>query len=70
MINVLSVDVKQEQQPGAEPISEAQKFQAVISLDPETWRELIELFEIKEPMIKHRPELNQPAEGSTGWYTV
>ncbi|EAS31290.3 nuclear protein Qri2/Nse4 [Coccidioides immitis RS] len=38
-----------------------QKHQAVFSLDFETWRNLIEVFDIKKPLIPHR---NEDAESS------
>ncbi len=45
------------------------KHQAVLSLDMATWQELIEVFEIKEPMIEHRAENAVPEVGARGWYT-
>ncbi|KAI1921329.1 hypothetical protein LOZ64_001611 [Ophidiomyces ophidiicola] len=36
-----------------------EKFQAVFSLDFETWRDLIEVFDIKKPLIPHRDEEEQ-----------
>jgi hypothetical protein len=32
------------------------------------WEELIELFDIKEPMIKHREEEERAPVGAKGWY--
>ncbi|KAG0650346.1 Non-structural maintenance of chromosome element 4 [Hyphodiscus hymeniophilus] len=46
----------------------AHKHQSVIALDMAQWEELIELFDIKEPMIKHRVEEGHTAVGATGWY--
>lgn len=34
----------------------AEKHQAVLALDYAVWRQLIELYEIKEPLIPHRRE--------------
>jgi hypothetical protein len=34
-----------------------------------TWEELIEVFEIHEPMIEHRVEIVQKAIGPRGWYS-
>ena len=45
------------------------KHQAIFSLDMETWEELVEAFEIKEPMIPHRVESAPRALGARGWYT-
>lgn len=48
----------------------SRKHQSVIALDMESWEQLIELFDIKEPMIPHRDEeLQQNAPGVKGWYT-
>lgn len=45
------------------------KHQAVLSLDYETWEELIEVFDIKEPMIEHRKDTAVRELGGKGWYT-
>jgi hypothetical protein len=47
--------------------SDTAKWQAVLALDEESWQELITLFDIKEPMIKHRHEESR-AVGAKGWY--
>ncbi|KAF7136750.1 hypothetical protein CNMCM5793_006219 [Aspergillus hiratsukae] len=45
-----------------------QKHQAIFSLDFETWRQLIEVYDIKESIIKHRKE--NPAQSTGGgWYS-
>ena len=46
----------------------AHKHQSVIALDMEQWEELIELFDIKQPMIKHRQEEKHTSVGAKGWY--
>ena len=46
----------------------ARKHQSVIALDMAEWEELIELFDIKEPMIKHRTEEEHTSIGAKGWY--
>jgi hypothetical protein len=33
-----------------------------------TWKELIEVFEIKQPMIRHRQEEEYNNVGKKGWY--
>jgi hypothetical protein len=33
-----------------------------------TWKELIEAFEIKQPMIRHREEEEYSNVGRNGWY--
>lgn len=45
------------------------KHQAVLSLDYQTWEELIEVFEITEPMIEHRKDTAVRELGGKGWYT-
>lgn len=46
----------------------AHKHQSVIALDMAQWGELIELFDITEPMIKHREEEEHTSVGAKGWY--
>ncbi|CZR63708.1 related to NSE4 Nuclear protein that plays a role in the function of the Smc5p-Rhc18p DNA repair complex [Phialocephala subalpina] len=43
------------------------KHQAVLALDMREWQDLIEAFDIKEPMIKHRVE-EEHAAPAKGWY--
>jgi len=38
-----------------------------MSLDMEQWEEIIELFDISEPMIKHRAETIRTSNAK-GWY--
>ncbi|KAF7592644.1 nuclear protein [Aspergillus hancockii] len=45
-----------------------QKHQAVFSLDFETWRDLIEVYGIKESIIPHRAEEQHETAGQ-GWYS-
>ncbi|KAG9244299.1 Nse4 C-terminal-domain-containing protein [Calycina marina] len=54
---------------GEEPENDGDpaKQQAVMSLDMEQWEELIELFGIMEPMIKHRDEAVHTSNAK-GWY--
>lgn len=44
-----------------------QKRQAVFSLDFDTWRDLIDVFGIKESMIPHREEPGK-TNRKGGWY--
>jgi hypothetical protein len=43
-----------------------QKYQAIFSLDFETWRDIVEEFDIKECIIPHREETRE-GTGQT-WY--
>ena len=45
----------------------AGKHQAVLEIDMPTWRQLIEVFDIKKPLIPHREEDNAQI-GGKGWY--
>lgn len=45
------------------------KHQAVLSMDMDTWEEIIEAFEITEPMIPHRVESKPRELGARGWFT-
>lgn len=46
----------------------AQKQQAVFSIDMNVWRDIIDAFDITEPLIEHREEESQQGPGSRGWY--
>ncbi|OTA75423.1 hypothetical protein M434DRAFT_402670 [Hypoxylon sp. CO27-5] len=46
----------------------AQKQQAVFSIDMELWRDIIDVFNITEPIIEHRKEESHQGPGSRGWY--
>lgn len=58
-------DDEEEEEPEKEP---PKKHQAVMSLDMGVWKEMIEIFDIKEPMIKHRKEEEHSSVGKRGWY--
>lgn len=48
------------------------KHQAVFSIDYETWQQLIDAFDITEPLIEHRQddaEARAQRMGERGWYT-
>ncbi|KAE9365435.1 Nse4-domain-containing protein [Stipitochalara longipes BDJ] len=47
---------------------ETAKHQAVLAMDMDHWEQLIDLFDIKEPMIRHREEEEQYNVGKRGWY--
>ncbi|KAI1006639.1 hypothetical protein K3495_g1575 [Podosphaera aphanis] len=44
------------------------KHQAVLDLDMASWQELIDVFDVKEPMIPHREEPDSGSIGNKGWY--
>ncbi|KFG79977.1 putative nuclear protein Qri2/Nse4 [Metarhizium anisopliae] len=47
----------------------ASKHQAVISMDEGIWRQIIDVFDITEPMISHRRETTHSGPGARGWYS-
>ena len=59
--------------PGAErtlaerEAQHASKYQAVFSLDWSTWKGLVEVFGIKEPLIPHR-QYEESIVQPRGWY--
>ncbi len=40
-----------------------------MSIDMATWRDIIDAFEIQQPMIPHREEEAQQGPGARGWYS-
>jgi len=50
--------------------NKSSKHQAVLALDYGVWEELVQAFEVKEPLIPHREEEGQTQQvGSWGWYS-
>ncbi|KAJ4194130.1 hypothetical protein NW767_003728 [Fusarium falciforme] len=47
----------------------AAKHQAILSMDMETWRDIIDTFGLQEPMIAHRKEATNTGPGARGWYS-
>ncbi|KAJ9155267.1 Non-structural maintenance of chromosomes element 4 A [Pleurostoma richardsiae] len=47
----------------------AMKHQAVMAIDMQDWKDVIDAFNIKEPMIPHRQEPVQQGPGARGWYS-
>ncbi|OAR02807.1 hypothetical protein LLEC1_00213 [Akanthomyces lecanii] len=45
------------------------KYQAVLSIDMQTWEDIVETLHIKEPMIEHRSEIVNSGPGARGWYS-
>ena len=45
------------------------RHQAIMSIDFATWRDLIDAFQITEPMIPHREEEESNGPGARGWYS-
>jgi hypothetical protein len=55
--------------PPPKPASSSMKHQAIMSIDMETWRKLIDAFDIKECIIPHRNEDHLQQPGARGWYS-
>ncbi|CAJ0547838.1 Ff.00g045920.m01.CDS01 [Fusarium sp. VM40] len=47
----------------------AAKHQAILSMDMETWQDIVDTFGLKEPMIAHRREATSSGPGARGWYS-
>ncbi|KAK5990989.1 Non-structural maintenance of chromosome element 4-like protein [Cladobotryum mycophilum] len=47
----------------------ASKHQAILSMDMVTWRDIIDTFNLVEPMIEHREESSISGPGARGWYS-
>ncbi|KAK2624843.1 hypothetical protein QTJ16_006036 [Diplocarpon rosae] len=62
-LNICSDEEREIAVKGDQP-----KHQAVISIDMNKWESLIEAFDIKEPMIRHREEEEYGNVGAKGWY--
>lgn len=45
------------------------RHQAIMSIDMDTWKDLIKTFDIREPMIPHREEEDARGPGARGWYS-
>jgi len=44
------------------------KNQAIVSMDYQSWEELVDLLDIRHPLIPHRAEEQQTQVGARGWY--
>jgi len=47
----------------------AMRHQAIMSIDMATWRDIIDAFNITQPMIPNREEEAQQGPGARGWYS-
>ena len=47
----------------------ASKHQAILSMDMETWQDIVDTLGLTEPMIAHRQEGAQRGPGARGWYS-
>lgn len=61
--------IKEGTAAGAASRNGAMRHQAIMSIDFATWRDLIDAFEIKTPMIPHREEEENTGPGAKGWYS-
>ncbi|WKT47668.1 hypothetical protein QSH57_012573 [Fusarium oxysporum f. sp. vasinfectum] len=66
-LEIIDRDVEAEE---GEPTRHgAAKHQAILSMDMETWQDIIDTFDLKEPMIAHRKEVTTSGPGARGWYS-
>lgn len=56
-------------QDASAPKRDAQRHQAVLSIDMNMWRDIIKAFNITEPIIEHRKEQSTQGPGARGWYS-
>ncbi|KAI0906347.1 Nse4 C-terminal-domain-containing protein [Ustulina deusta] len=56
------------QDPSA-PKRDAKRHQAVLSIDMHMWRDIIDAFDITEPIIEHRKEQSTQGPGARSWYS-
>ncbi|KAG6005454.1 hypothetical protein E4U21_007923 [Claviceps maximensis] len=54
---------------GTQKHNGASKHQAILSMDEQTWRDIIDVYQITNPMIPHRREANRSGPGARGWYS-
>lgn len=47
----------------------ALRHQSILSIDMPTWREVVNAFKIRTPMIPHREEQKSAGPGARGWYS-
>jgi non-structural maintenance of chromosomes element 4 len=61
--------VDRETEDDTAPRSSTSKHQAILSIDMATWQDIVDIFELKEPMIEHRKEASHSGPGARGWYS-
>lgn len=67
--NIPAAPVDREMEEDGTVRHGAAKHQAILSMDMATWREIIDTFDLKEPLIKHRKEATHSGPGARGWYS-
>ncbi|KAK3337450.1 Nse4 C-terminal-domain-containing protein [Cercophora scortea] len=65
----LEAVAKELQPDGDHPRHGATRHQAIMSIDMDIWRDVIDAFNIKESLIPHREEQHQQGPGARGWYS-
>ena len=63
------VDAESEQPATDRRKGGPSKHQAIFSMDMATWKDIIDTFEISEPLIPHRKEQTHQGPGARGWYS-
>jgi hypothetical protein len=66
--NQFGVEATEPRKRNEQVGSGVSKHQAVLAIDMASWQELIDSFDIIEPLIPHRTEERARPVGATGWY--
>ena len=66
---IFAPQIAKEASPGPTRAKTSTRRQAVMSIDMDTWRDIIETFNIREPMIPHREEESTQGPGARSWYS-
>ncbi|KAK1768693.1 Non-structural maintenance of chromosomes element 4 A [Phialemonium atrogriseum] len=61
--------IEKDESEAGNPRHGAMRHQAVMSIDMTTWRDIVDAFDIREPMIEHRREHTESGPGARGWYS-
>ncbi|KAK3497560.1 Nse4 C-terminal-domain-containing protein [Neurospora hispaniola] len=65
----LSAHVHADEHEKAQGRHGTTRHQAIMSIDMDIWKDIIDAYNIKEPMIDHREEESQQGPGAQGWYS-
>ncbi|KAK8005217.1 hypothetical protein PG990_011254 [Apiospora arundinis] len=66
---LVPIDREELEQQNAGRQTSRQRQQAVFHLDVNQWREIVEVFGIRESLIEHRKEEKVKGPGARGWYS-
>lgn len=69
MSNICTAPVDREEGDEGRARQSSSKYQAILSMDMETWQDIIDTLGLSEPMIEHRREAAEGGPGARGWYS-